>query len=154
MNEFNLSNHLKLNNLKNVSIAALISIIKNKRKENKKTFEDNYKKIMLLIDQGNIEEADKISRMYVLGYYEYYVKAHNLEKHGEISKAAEIYWYNIISDGTDARAYFERLMIILRKLGDLETELIIAQLYKYFVPQGELDILNNRIETIKKKISH
>lgn len=107
-------------------VRKAIKIIKKKRKRNKEIFNENYNQAMKLIDKGKAKKAQKLTSPDVLDYVEVYNKAKSFEDEGNFEKAADLYWHNIIDNGTDAPANFNRLLIVLRKLERYEDELKIA----------------------------
>lgn len=124
-------------NFKNITIEEACINIKNKREENKKIFDENYEKANKLIDLGKYKEAEKLTSKDVLGYYHIYAKAENEEKLGNLEEAAKLYWKNIYLNGSDAPANFKRLLIIFKKLDQLEDELKLAKIYLNFVSKSD-----------------
>ena len=123
----------KIFDLKTSSVEEVLEYIKKKRIANKRKFDENYKKAFKLIDSGKSEEAQKLTQEDVLGYYPVYAEAEKKEKAGKLEEAAELYWTNISTNGTDAPANFTRLMVILKKLGRLSEALKVSEIYdKYF----------------------
>lgn len=140
-------------NLKDISVKEAIEHIKNKRIENKKKFDETYKKAEKLIESGKFEEAQKLTQEDVLGFYPVYADAEEKEKVGNLEEAAELYWRNIYTNGTDAPANSKRLLIVLRKLGRLSDELKVAEIYLNFVSKNDYPIIEKRIEDIKGRMS-
>lgn len=133
--------------------SVLTESIKEKRKKNNEKYDNNIKRALELIGEGKSLQAQRLSEKDVQGFYEYYVMAENEEKSGNLKEAANIYWYNIFHNGTDAPANFTRLMILLRKMDEFELELKVANLFKNFVHHSDIDKLEKRIATIQKKIN-
>lgn len=142
-----------LNQISAIDEDEIVRQIRNKRQKNEQLFYDNQDRIEKLIENGKYEEANKLSSLDILGYFEFYQYAQEEEKKENIVRAAEIYWYNIFNNGTDAPASFDRLLILLRKLNELEKELVIARIYRNFVNENKFEIIDKRIETLKKKIN-
>ena len=142
-----------MSNLENIPVKEAIEHIRNKRIENRKKFDENYKKTEKLIESGKFEEAQKLTREDVLGYYPVYAEAEKKEKAGKLEEAAELYWRNIYNNGTDAPANFKRLLIVLGKLGRLSDELKVAEVYLKFVGKSDYLKIEKRIEGIKGKMS-
>lgn len=140
-------------NLKNISVKEAIEYIKNKRIENRRKFDGNYKKAEKLIESGKFEEAQKLTQEDVLGYYPVYAEAEEKEKAGKLEEAAELYWRNIYTNGTDAPANFKRLLIVLGKLDRLSDELKVAEIYLEFVNKNDYSKIEKRIEGIRGKMS-
>lgn len=140
-------------NLENISVKEAVEHIKNKRTENKRKFDENYKKAEKLIESGKFEEAQKLTQEDVLGYYPVYAEAEKKEKAGNLEEANELYWRNIYTNGTDAPANFNRLLSVLSKLGRLSDELKVAEIYLQFVNQNDYPKIEKRIEGIKRKLS-
>ncbi|MCJ7648237.1 MAG: hypothetical protein MUP85_06460 [Candidatus Lokiarchaeota archaeon] len=67
-----------------------------------------------------------------MGYYPVYAEAEKKEKAGKLEEAAELYWTNISTNGTDAPGNFYRLMIILKKLGRLSERSKVSEIYDKF----------------------
>ena len=123
----------KIFDLKTSSVEEVVEYMKKKRIANKRKFDENYKKAFKLIDSGKSEEAQKLTQEDVLGYYPVYAEAEKKEKAGKLEEAAELYWTNISTNGTDAPANFTRLMVILKKLGRLSEALKVSEIFdKYF----------------------
>jgi len=122
----------KIFDLKTSSVEEIVGYIKNKRIANRRKFDENYKKAEKLIESGKFEKAQKVTHEDVLGYYPVYVEAEKKEKAGKLEEAAELYWANISTNGTDAPANFYRLMGILKKLGRLSEELKVSEIYDKF----------------------
>lgn len=141
-----------LNQISTIEEDEIIRQIKIKRQKNEQLFEDNQDKLEKLIDKGKYNEANSLSSLDILGYFEFYQFAQEEEKKENLERAAEIYWHNIFNNGTDAPASFDRLLILLRKLKEFEKELIVARVYRNFVHENKQELINKRIETIKKKI--
>ena len=100
---------------------------------NRRKFHENSIKAEELIESGKFEEAQKLTREDVVAYYHVYTEAEKKEKAGKLEEAAELYWTNISTNGTDAPANFTRLMVILKKLGRLSEALKVSEIYdKYF----------------------
>ena len=97
---------------------------------------------------SNFEQALKIQDM----NFKNYQKAYELEKRGDLIKAAKLYWKNIYKNGSDAPANFNRLLIVLDKLKHYEDELRVAEVFIVFVSEEYIDKLKKRIERLKKKI--
>jgi len=142
-----------MSNLENIPVEEAIEHIKNKRIENRRKFDENYKRAEKLIESGKFEEAQKLTQEDVLGYYPDYAEAEKKEKAGKLEEAAELYWRNIYTNGTDAPASFKRLLIVLRKLGRLSDELKVAEIYLKFVNKSDYPNIEKRIEGIKVKMS-
>lgn len=123
-----------------------------KRQKNEQLFLDNLVKQEKLLAKRKYEEVNNLSSIDILSYFEYYQYAQKEEKKENFERAAEIYWYNIFNNGTDAPASFDRLLILLRKLKEFEKELVVARVYRNFVHENKIDKIDKRIETIKKKI--
>jgi hypothetical protein len=140
-------------NLTNISIKETIGHIKNKRIENIRKFDKNYKNAKKLIQSGKFEKAQKLTQEDVLGYYPIYSEAEGKEKIGKLEEAAELYWRNIYTNGTDAPANFKRLLVILKKLGRLSDELKVAEIYLHFVNKNDYSKIEKRIEDIRRKMS-
>ncbi len=86
-----------------------------------------------------------------MGGYPLYQKAEMAEKKGNLEKAAKIYWENIFDNGTDARGNFDRLLIVLNRLGSLEEELKVAEIYLEFNEiKSERERISKRISRINK----
>jgi len=141
-----------LNIISELDEKRIIDEIKIKRHLNEQKQDRNYNKAIGLTNEGKFETAIKISSEDDLGFYNYYQLAQKNEKRGKIIKAAEIYWFNIFHNGTDAPGNFNRLLILLRKMKDFEKEYKIARIYKSFVNESQFEKIDKRIETIKKKI--
>lgn len=141
-----------LHQISTIEEDEIIRQIRIKRQKNEQLFDDNQEKLDKLIDNGKYEAANSLSSFDILGYFEFYQYAQEEEKKENLVKAAEIYWYNIFINGTDAPASFERLLILLRKLKEFEKELVVARVYRNFVHENKHEKINKRIETIKKKI--
>ncbi len=139
-------------NLKDISVKEAVEHIKNKRAENRRRFDENYKKAEKLINSGKFDEAQKLTQADVLGYYPVYAEAEKKEKEGKLEEAAELYWRNIYVNGTDAPANFRKLLTISRKLGRLSDELKVAEIYLKFVNKNDYAKIEKRIESIKKKM--
>ena len=123
----------KIFDLKTSSVEEIVEYIKNKRIANRRKFHKNNIKAEKLIESGKFEEARKLTREDVVVYYHIYAEAEKKEKAGKLEEAAELYWTNISTNGTDAPANFTRLMIILKKLGRLSEALKVSEIYdKYF----------------------
>jgi len=119
--------------LKTSSVEEILEYIKNKRIVNRRKFHENYRKAEKLIEFGKFVEAQKLTREDVIVYYHVYAEAEKKEKAGKLEEAAELYWTNISTNGTDAPANFTRLMVILKKLGRLSEALKVSEIYdKYF----------------------
>ena len=142
-----------MSNLENIPIKETIEHIRNKRIENRRKFDENYKKAEKLIESGKFEEAQKLTREDVLGYYPVYAEAEKKEKAGKLEEAAELYWRNIYTNGTDAPANFKRLLVVLGKLGRLSDELKVAEIYLKFINKSDYPKIEKRIEGIKRKMS-
>jgi hypothetical protein len=123
---------IKIFDLKTSLVGEIVEYIKKKRIKNRRKFDENYKKVSKLIDSGKFEEVQKATQEDVLGYYPVYVEAEKKEKAGKLEEAAELYWINISTNGTDVPANFYRLMIILKKLGRLSEELKVSEIYDHF----------------------
>lgn len=141
-----------LQQITSIEESDIIKQINNKRKENEQKSCDNQDKVEELMHKGKYNDANRLSSLDFLGYLEFYQYAQQEEKNENIKKAAEIYWYNIFNNGTDAPASFDRLLILLRKLKEYEKELIVARVYRNFVNENKYEKIDKRIETIKKKI--
>ena len=123
----------KIFDLKTSSVEEIVENIKNKRIANRRKFHENLIKAEKLIESGKFEEAQKLTREDVIVYYHVYAEAEKKEKAGKLEEAAELYWTNISTNGTDAPANFTRLMVILKKLGRLSEALKVSEIYdKYF----------------------
>ena len=107
----------KIFDLKTSSVEEILEYIKKKRIANRRKFDENYKKADKLIESDKFEEAQELTREDVLGYYPVCTEAQKKEKAGKLKEAAELYWTNISTNGTDAPGNFYRLMGILKKLG-------------------------------------
>jgi len=106
---------------------------KNKRIANRRKFHENNIKAEKLIESGQFEEARKLTREDVVVYHHIYAEAEKKEKSGKLEEAAELYWTNISTNGTDAPANFTQLIIILKKLDRLSEALKVSEIYdKYF----------------------
>jgi len=123
---------IKIFDLKTCSVEEIVKYIKKKRIANRRKFDENYEKAFKLIDSGKDEEAQKLIREDVLGYYPVYTDAEKKEKAGKLEEAAELYWTNISTNGTDAPGNFYRLMVILKKLGRLSERLKVSEIYNKF----------------------
>ncbi len=123
----------KILDLKTSSVEEIVEYIKNKRIANRRKFHENLIKAEKLIESGKFEEAQKLTQEDVIAYYHVYAEAEKKEKAGKLEEAAELYWTNISTNGTDAPANFTRLMVILKKLGRLSEALKVSEIYdKYF----------------------
>jgi len=123
----------KIFDLKTSSVEEIVENIKNKRISNRRKFHENLIKAEKLVESGKFEEAQKLTREDVIVYYHVYAEAEKKEKAGKLEEAAELYWTNISTNGTDAPANFTRLMVILKKLGRLSEALKVSEIYdKYF----------------------
>jgi hypothetical protein len=123
----------KIFDLQTSSVEEIVEYIKNKRIANRRKFHENNIKAEKLIESGKFEEARKLTQEDVVVYYHVYAEAEKKEKAGKLEEAAELYWTNISTNGTDAPANFTRLMIILKKLGRLSEALKVSEIYdKYF----------------------
>lgn len=122
-------------NLENISVKEAVEHIKNKQIENKRKFDENYKEADKLIALNKIEESLKLINEDVLGYLDVYEEAYKKEKAGKLEEASELYWKNIYTNGTDAPANFKRLLVVLRKLGQLSDELKVAEIYLNFISE-------------------
>ncbi|NVM38690.1 MAG: zinc ribbon domain-containing protein [Candidatus Lokiarchaeota archaeon] len=124
---------IKIFDLKTSSVEEIVEYIKNKRIANRRKFHENSIKAEKLIESGKFKEAQKLTREDVVAYYHVYAEAEKKEKAGKLEEAAELYWTNISTNGTDAPANFTQLMIILKKLGRLSEALKVSEIYdKYF----------------------
>ena len=139
-------------NLENIVIEEAIEHIKIKRMNNIERFDQNYKKAANLIESGKYIDANKLTQEDVLGYYSVYADAEEKEKAGKLDDAAELYWKNIYVNGTDAPANFNRLLIVLKKLGRLSDELKVAEIYLNFVKDTEYPKIEKRIKSLKATI--
>lgn len=139
-------------NLESISVEEAIEHIRNKRAENRRKFDENYKKAEKLIESSKFDEAQKLTQEDILGYYPVYAEAEKMEKADELEKAAELYWRNIYINGTDAPANFKRLLIVLSKVGRLSDELKVTEIYLKFVNKNDYAKIEKRIEGIKKKM--
>jgi len=100
---------------------------------NRRKSHENLIKAEKLIESGKFEEAQKLTREDVIVYYHVYAEAEKMEKACKLEEAADLYWSNISTNGTDAPANFMRLMVILKKLGRLSEALKVSEIYdKYF----------------------
>jgi len=142
-----------MSNFENIPIKEIIEHIRNKRIENRRKFDENYKKAEKLIESGKFEKAQKLTREDVLGYYSVYAEAEKKEKAGKLEEAAELYWRNIYTNGTDGPANFKRLLIVLGKLSRLSDELKVAEIYLKFINKSDYPKIKKRIEDIKGKMS-
>jgi len=123
----------KIFDLKTSSVEEIVEYMKDKRIANRRKFHKNHIKAEKLIESGKFEEAQKLTREDVVVYYHVYAEAEKKEKAGKLEEAAELYWTNISTNGTDAPANFTQLMIILKKLGRLSEALKVSEIYdKYF----------------------
>ncbi len=123
----------KIFDLKNSSVEEIVEYIKNKRIANRRKFHENNIKAEKLIESGQFEEARKLTREDVVVYHHIYAEAEKKEKSGKLEEAAELYWTNISTNGTDAPANFTQLIIILKKLDRLSEALKVSEIYdKYF----------------------
>jgi len=123
----------KIFDLKTSSVEEIVEYIKNKRIANRRKFHENHKKAEKLVESGKFDEAQKLTQKDVVVYYHVYAEAEKKEKAGKLEEAAELYWINISTNGTDAPANFTRLMVILKKLGRLSEALKVSEIYdKYF----------------------
>ena len=123
----------KIFDLKTSSVEEILENMKNKRIANRRKFHENLIKAEKLIEFGKFVEAQKLTREDVVVYYHVYAEAEKKEKAGKLEEAAELYWTNISTNGTDAPANFTRLMVILKKLGRLSEALKVSEIYdKYF----------------------
>jgi len=123
----------KIFDLKTSSIEEIVENMKNKRIANRRKFHENLIKAEKLVESGEFEEAQKLTQEDVIVYYHVYAEAEKKEKAGKLEEAAELYWTNISTNGTDAPANFTRLMVILKKLGRLSEASKISEIYdKYF----------------------
>jgi hypothetical protein len=143
----------KIFDLKTSSVKEVVKYIKKKRIANKRKFDENYKKAEKLIESGKFKEAQKLTREDVLGYYPVYAEAEKKEKAGKLEEAAELYWRNIYTNGTDGPANFKRLLIVLGKLGRLSDELKVAEIYLKFINKSDYPKIEKRIKGIKGKMS-
>lgn len=141
-----------LDQLTEMDIDEAVSKIKEKRKQNQKKFNENYKKAESLINKGQYQKAQKLTSEDVTGYFQVYSSAEKLEKAGKLEDAAKTYWRNIFENGTDAPANFKRLLIVLSKLGRKKEELSVALIYLAFVKEKEREKIKKRIENIRKKL--
>jgi len=124
---------IKIFDLKTSSIEEIVENMKNKRIANRRKFHENLIKAEKLVESGEFEEAQKLTQEDVIVYYHVYAEAEKKEKAGKLEEAAELYWTNISTNGTDAPANFTRLMVILKKLGRLSEASKISEIYdKYF----------------------
>lgn len=131
--EFIKKKETKIFDLKTSSVEEIVEYIKNKRIANRRKFHENHIKAEKLIESGKFEEAQKLTREDVVAYYHVYAEAEKKEKAGKLEEAAELYWTNISTNGTDVPANFTRLMVILKKLGRLLEALKVSEIYdKYF----------------------
>lgn len=140
-------------NLENISVEEAVEHIKNRRIENRRKFDENYKKAEKLIESGKFEEAQNLTHEDVLGYYPIYAEAEKKERAGKLEEASELYWKNIYTNGTDALANFNRLLIVLKKLDRLSDELKVAEIYLNYVNESDYPKIGKRIEDIKRKLS-
>jgi len=132
---------IKIFDLKTSSVEEIVEYIKNKRIANRRKFHENLIKAEKLIESGKFEEAQKLTREDVIAYYHVYAEAEKKEKADKLEEAAELYWTNISTNGTDAPANFTRLMVILKKLGRLSEALKVSEIYdKYFYRKMTLRI--------------
>lgn len=141
-----------LHQISTIKEDEIIRKIRIKRQKNMQLFENNYNTRLKLIDSGKSEEAYQIDS-FDPGYFEFYQDAQEEEEKGNLKRAAEIYWYNIFNNGTDAPANFSRLLILLRKLKEFEKELVVARVYRNFSDGKKLETIDKRIETIKQKMN-
>jgi len=123
---------IKIFDLKTSSVEEVVEYIKKKRIANKRKFDENHKKAFELIDSGKSEEAQKLTQEDVLEYYPVYAEAEKKEKAGKLEEAAELYWTNISTNGTDAPGNFHRLMVVLKKLGRLSERSKVSEIYDKF----------------------
>lgn len=130
----------------------ILDHIQSMRYKNLQKQEENFEKALAHIDKGNFNAANRLLSKDVVSFYDYYLLGQAEEKNGNISRAAEIYWFNIYHNGTEAFGSFERLMILLRKMNDFQKEYKIAKLYRNFVNVSNFDKIDKRIETITKKM--
>ena len=113
-----------------------------------------YEQALFLNNKGRHEEAIKLSSSDYIGFVGFYYLAEKEEKKQNFQRAAEIYWYNLYHNGTDAPANFRRLLILLRKMKEYRKELRVAELYKRFVNPSMFEEINKRIATIKTKMNN
>jgi hypothetical protein len=144
--------NITLDELTGINVKEIISVIKKKRENNIKKFEEIYAKAEKLISQGKVQKAQDLTSQDVLSYFPVYKKAEKLEKEGNLEEAAEIYWSNIYKNGTDAPANFKRLLIVLSRLDRKKEELSVAKIYSAFVKGKDREKLERRIENIRNKI--
>ena len=97
----------------------------------KKKGKENCGKALELIDLGRDEEAQKLTQEDVGVYCYVCAEAQKKEKAGKPEEAAELYWTNISSNGTIAPANFYRLLSILKKLGRLQEESKVSEIYDH-----------------------
>jgi len=145
--------NIALDDLVDINFKEVISVIKRRRENNIKKFEENSAKASELAGQGKFKKAQDLTSQDVLGYYHVYAKANKLEKEEKLEEAAKIYWKNIYENGTDAPANFKRLLIVLSKIGRKKDELSVAKIYSAFVKEKDREKLERRITNIKKKLN-
>lgn len=101
-----------------------------------------------------LESMGKIIEEDYLYFYPIYHKSELAEESGDITRASEILWFNIYHNGTSAPGNYNRLMILLRKMGQHNMELKVANIYrKFVVTTNDLETLDKRIAGIEKRIA-
>lgn len=148
---------IDLNKISELDVDRAISNIQEKRNQNRRKLDENYKRASDLNSERKHEKAleliqgDAVSD--ILSYSSVTDKARKLEKTGKLEEAAKAYWLNIYENGSDLPYNFNRLMIILSKLKRKKEELTVAKIYTAFVSDSHRDKIEKRISKIEKKIS-